>query len=68
MFGRATITLDIGPHSSNNYRPTIRDCNNQMIPLERGIQVLDFGVCFDKWLGLILITAPLFRHPIEKEI
>jgi len=30
---------------------TIRDCSNQTIPLKRGIQVLDLGVCFDKKLS-----------------
>ena len=30
------------------YKYTIRSCTNQTIPLERIIQVLDLGVCFDK--------------------
>ena len=34
-----------------SYRYTIRDCNNQTIPLKRGIQVLDLGVCFDEKLS-----------------
>jgi len=30
---------------------TIRDCNNQTMPLKRGIQVLDLGVCFHEKLS-----------------
>jgi len=100
--------VTFGRSVDKSYKYTIRDCNNQTIPLERRIQVLDLGVCFDEnlpfkehihakinkaymtlglikcnfeyltiptlfsytsaWLGLILITAPLFGHHIEKAI
>ena len=37
--------VTFGRSVDKSYKYTIRDCNNQTIPLERGIQVLDLGVC-----------------------
>jgi len=37
-----------GRSVDKSYKYTIRDCNNQIIPLKRVIQVLDLGVCFDE--------------------
>ena len=43
--------VTFGRSVDKSYKYTIRDCNNQTIPLKRGIQVLDFGVCFDEKLS-----------------
>jgi len=40
-----------GRSVDKSYKYTICDCNNQTIPLKRGIQVLDLGVCFDEKLS-----------------
>jgi len=42
-----------GRSNDKSYKYTIRDCNNQTIPLERGIQASDLGVglCFDEKLS-----------------
>jgi len=40
--------VTFGRSVDKSYKYIIRDCNNQIIPLKRGIQVLDLGVCFDK--------------------
>jgi len=39
--------VTFGRSVDKSYKYTIRDCNNQTIPLERRFQVLDLGVCFD---------------------
>ena len=43
--------VTFGRSVDKSYKYTIRDCNNQTIPLKRGIQVLDLGVCFDEKLS-----------------
>ena len=40
-----------GRSVDKSYKYTIRDYNNQTIPLKRGIQVLDLGVCFNEKLS-----------------
>jgi len=43
--------VTFGRSVDRSYKYTIRNCNNQTIPLKRGIQVLDLVVCFDEKLS-----------------
>ena len=44
-FARKCQVVTFRRSVDKSYKYTILDCNNQTIPLERGIQVLDLGVC-----------------------